>query len=183
MSLVVLLGGARSGKSRVALELASTIGTDVAFVATAEGLDEEMAERIAAHRTERPAGWVTVEEPLELARALSSVDGRATCVVDCLSLWVSNLMLRGDGATAVEAAATACADAAAARAGLTIAVTNEVGLGIVPATPLGRAYRDLLGTVNTIWVAASERAAFVVAGRLLPLGPSTALVPPGTEGA
>jgi adenosyl cobinamide kinase/adenosyl cobinamide phosphate guanylyltransferase len=183
MSLVVLLGGARSGKSRLALELASTTGTEVAFVATAEGLDEEMAERIAAHRAERPSGWATVEEPLDLARALASVDDRATCVVDCLSLWVSNLMLRGDGAAAVEVAAAGCADAAAGRAGLTIAVTNEVGLGIVPATPLGRAYRDLLGTVNRIWVEASERAAFVVAGRLLPLGPSTALVPPRTEGA
>jgi adenosylcobinamide kinase / adenosylcobinamide-phosphate guanylyltransferase len=183
MSLVVLLGGARSGKSRLALELASTTGTEVAFVATAEGLDEEMVERIAAHRAERPSAWVTVEEPLHLARALSSVDGRATCIVDCLSLWVSNLMLRGDGAAAVEAAATACADAAAARAGLTIAVTNEVGLGIVPATPLGRAYRDLLGTVNRIWIETSERAALVVAGRLLPLEPSTVLVPPLREGA
>ena len=183
MSLVTLLGGARSGKSRLALELASSAGAEVSFVATAEALDEEMAERIAAHRAERPSGWVTVEEPFDLARALASVEGRATCVVDCLSLWVSNLMLRGDGATVVEAAAAACADAAAARAGLTIAVTNEVGLGIVPATPLGRAYRDLLGTVNRIWVEASERAVLVVAGRLLPLEASTVLVPPRSEGA
>ena len=183
LSLVTLLGGARSGKSRLALELASSAGAEVSFVATAEALDEEMAERIAAHRAERPSGWVTVEEPFDLARALASVEGGATCVVDCLSLWVSNLMLRGDGATVVEAAAAACADAAAARAGLTIAVTNEVGLGIVPATPLGRAYRDLLGTVNRIWVEASERAVLVVAGRLLPLEPSTVLVPPRSEGA
>ena len=169
MSLVVLLGGARSGKSRLALELASGSDGQVVFLATAEALDVEMAERIGAHRAERPAGWVTVEEPLELRRAIASVDGDATCVVDCLSLWVSNLLLRGDEATIVEEAARACAALAASRAGRTIAVTNEVGLGIVPATPLGRAYRDLLGTVNRIWVDAADRAAFVVAGRPLPL--------------
>ncbi|HKY24883.1 MAG TPA: bifunctional adenosylcobinamide kinase/adenosylcobinamide-phosphate guanylyltransferase [Gaiella sp.] len=180
MSLVVLLGGARSGKSRLALELAGTTGADVTFVATAEALDEEMVDRIAAHRADRPSGWRTVEEPLDLARALASVDDEATCVVDCLSLWVSNLMLRGDDAAAVESAAVTCAEAAAARRrALTIAVTNEVGLGVVPATPLGRAYRDVLGTVNRIWVEACDRAAFVVAGRLLPLEATTAFLPGG----
>ncbi len=181
MSLVVVLGGARSGKSRLALELAADTGAEVAFVATAEALDEEMVERIAAHRADRPSGWLTVEEPLDLARALASVGDGATCVVDCLSLWVSNLMLRGDDAAAVESAALACAEAAAARRGLTIAVTNEVGLGVVPATPLGRAYRDVLGTVNRIWVESSDRAAFVVAGRLLPLEATTAFLPPRGE--
>lgn len=169
MSLVVLLGGARSGKSRLALELAAAAGGAVTFVATAEALDDEMTERIAAHRAERPSGWATVEEPVELGRALGSVDRDAACVVDCLSLWVSNLLLRGDDAAAIESAARTCAGLAAARTGTTIAVTNEVGLGVVPATPLGRSYRDLLGTVNRIWVEASDRAAFVVAGRLLPL--------------
>jgi adenosylcobinamide kinase / adenosylcobinamide-phosphate guanylyltransferase len=176
MSLVVLLGGARSGKSRLALELAAFEGADVAFVATAEALDDEMAARIAAHRAERPSGWRTVEEPLDLGHALDSIDDAATCVVDCLSLWVSNLLLRGDDATAVELAARACAGAAAGRSGLTIAVTNEVGLGVVPATPLGRAYRDLLGTVNRNWVEASDRAVFVVAGRLLPLETAAGLL-------
>jgi len=178
VSLVVLLGGARSGKSRLALELAASAGGDVSFVATAEALDEEMAARIAAHRAERPFGWTTVEEPLDLGGALRSVDDAAPCVVDCLSLWVSNLMLRGDEPVAVEGAATEAAAAAAARPGLTVAVTNEVGLGIVPATPLGRAYRDLLGTVNRIWVDAAERAVFVVAGRLLPLEPTADLLAP-----
>jgi adenosyl cobinamide kinase/adenosyl cobinamide phosphate guanylyltransferase len=178
MSLVVLLGGARSGKSRLALELAASEGADVAFVATAEALDDEMAERIAAHRAERPSTWLTIEEPLELAGALRSIEDAATCVVDCLSLWVSNLLLRGDEAAAVEQAARACADAAAARPRLTIAVTNEVGLGVVPPTPLGRAYRDLLGTVNRIWVDAAERAVFVVAGRGIPLETTAALICP-----
>jgi adenosylcobinamide kinase / adenosylcobinamide-phosphate guanylyltransferase len=169
MSLVVVLGGARSGKSRLALELAGAGEEDVMFVATAEALDDEMGERIATHRAERPSTWRTVEEPLELERALGSVAGDATCLVDCLSLWISNLLLRGDEPGAIVAAATVCAAAASARPGLTIVVSNEVGLGIVPATPLGRVYRDLLGTVNRVWVDASDRAAFVLAGRLLPL--------------
>jgi adenosyl cobinamide kinase/adenosyl cobinamide phosphate guanylyltransferase len=169
MSLVVLLGGARSGKSRAAVDLARATAADVVFIATAEALDDEMAARIAAHRRERPEGWTTLEAPFALEPAIAAVDEGATCVVDCLSLWVSNLLLRGDGHEAVETAALACGRAAAARPGLTVAVTNEVGLGVVPATPLGREYRDLLGTVNRLWVEASERAAFVVAGRLLPL--------------
>jgi adenosylcobinamide kinase/adenosylcobinamide-phosphate guanylyltransferase len=169
MTLVLLLGGARSGKSTLALELAGAGEGDVTFVATAEALDDEMGERIATHRAERPSTWRTVEEPLELERALGLVDGDATCVVDCLSLWVSNLLLRGDETEAIVGVAAACAEAAAARPGLTIVVSNEVGLGVVPATPLGRAYRDLLGTVNRVWVDASDRAAFVVAGRALPL--------------
>lgn len=175
MSLVLLLGGARSGKSRLALELAAAGDADVTFVATAEALDEEMAERIAAHRTERPNGWATLEEPLELERALDQVAPGATCIVDCLSLWVSNQLLRGDSSAGVEAAARAGAASAAARPGLTIAVTNEVGLGVVPTTPLGRSYRDLLGVVNRIWADASLRVAFVVAGRLLPLEDAAAL--------
>jgi adenosylcobinamide kinase / adenosylcobinamide-phosphate guanylyltransferase len=173
MSLVVLLGGARSGKSRAAVDLARSRAADVVFVATAEALDEEMAARIAAHREERPQHWRTIEQAVELEAAIDAVEKTATCLVDCLSLWVSNLLLRGDGHDAIETAARACARTAALRRGLTIAVTNEVGLGVVPATPLGREYRDLLGTVNRVWVEASERAAFVVAGRLLPLVPAS----------
>ena len=169
MAMTLLLGGAASGKSRTAAALASETGDAVTLIATAEALDDEMAARIAAHREERPERWTTVEAPFELDPAIAAVDATATCVVDCLSLWVSNLLLRGDGHDAIEEAARVCARSAAARPGLTVAVTNEVGLGVVPATPLGREYRDLLGTVNRIWVDASERAAFVVAGRLLPL--------------
>jgi adenosylcobinamide kinase / adenosylcobinamide-phosphate guanylyltransferase len=158
MTLVVYVGGARSGKSRLAVERASAAGAPVVFVATGEAGDEEMAERIARHRAERPADWETVEEPLELAAALRGAPPGATVIVDCLSLWVAN---GGGDAAAV--------DAAAARSALTIAVTNEVGLGIVPANALARAYRDELGRVNAAWVAAAEEAYFVVAGRMLPL--------------
>ena len=177
MTLVVLVGGARGGKSLLALRLAQAQAQPVTFVATAEALDGEMAERIAAHAAERPEGWTTIEEPFDLGSAIAGAESDATCVVDCLSLWISNLLLRGDEAQAIEAVARSCADTAAARPGLTVAITNEVGLGVVPPTPLGRAYRDLLGVVNRIWVDASERAAIVVAGRILPLERSHELLP------
>jgi adenosylcobinamide kinase / adenosylcobinamide-phosphate guanylyltransferase len=168
VTLVVLLGGARAGKSALAVELAAASGARVTYLATAEALDEEMAERIAVHRRERPEHWQTVEEPVELRAAVSRVPVAETLVVDCLSLWAANVLERL-GAPAVETEARRAAEVAAARDGLTVAVSNEVGLGIVPATPLGRAYRDVLGRVNAAWVAASDRAALVVAGRTLQL--------------
>lgn len=169
MTLVVLLGGARSGKSSRAVALAAQRGAPVTFVATGEPGDEEMAARIAAHRASRPADWSTIEEPLELERVLSGAEPAATVVVDCLSLWAANAIGRGDTNEEIEAETELAAAAAARRSGLTVAVSNEVGLGIVPATPLGRRYRDVLGRVNATWVAAADEAALVVAGRALPL--------------
>ena len=171
MTLVVLLGGARSGKSARAVELAARRDAPVTFVATGEPGDEEMAARIAAHRASRPTDWATVEEPLDLVGALSPVEAESTVIVDCLSLWAANAIGRGDSDAEVEAHAGAAAAAAAARPGLTVAVSNEVGLGIVPETPLGRRYRDLLGRVNAIWVEVADEAALVVAGRSLRLDP------------
>jgi adenosylcobinamide kinase / adenosylcobinamide-phosphate guanylyltransferase len=169
VTLVVLLGGARSGKSSRAVALAARRDAPVTFVATGEPGDEEMAARIAAHRASRPADWSTVEEPLEFERVLSGVEPAATVVVDCLSLWAANAIGRGDTDAEIEAQTELAAAAAARRPGLTVVVSNEVGLGIVPHTPLGRRYRDVLGRVNAIWVAASDEAALVVAGRALPL--------------
>jgi len=167
--LTLLLGGARSGKSSLALRRAQVSGRMVVFVATGEAGDEEMAARIARHRAERPAGWSTVEVPLELEDALADVDGEACVVVDCLSLWVANLMGRGDAEEAVVAAAQRAASGCAARGAPTLAVSNEVGMGVVPDTSLGRAYRDLLGRVNAVWAARADEALLVVAGRALAL--------------
>jgi len=171
VSLIVLLGGARSGKSARAVDLAERRGGPVTFVATAEAGDAEMATRIAAHRASRPAGWATREEPLDVVGAISRVDPESTVVLDCLTLWTANAIARGDTDADVERHAREAAAAAAERAGLTVAVGNEVGLGLVPDTPLGRRYRDLLGRVNTIWVDAADEAFFVVAGRSLRLEP------------
>jgi adenosyl cobinamide kinase/adenosyl cobinamide phosphate guanylyltransferase len=164
VTLVVLVGGARSGKSKLAVDRAQAEAAPVTFIATGEAGDDEMAARIERHRRERPSGWTTIEEPVELAGALAAVPGGDTTIVDCLSLWVANL-----GENGVGAASTAAARIAAARDGLTIAVTNEVGLGIVPDNALARAYRDELGRVNAQWVEAADEAWLVVAGRKLRL--------------
>ena len=168
MSLTVLLGGARAGKSALALELAKEQRGPVVYVATAEALDDEMAVRIARHRSERPAEWRTVEEPVALRSVLASVEPEACVVVDCLTLWVANLLARGDD---VLPEAEAVAELAAGRSEATIVVSNEVGLGIVPASPIAREYRDLLGSVNATFVRRAADAAFVVSGCGIPLQP------------
>jgi adenosyl cobinamide kinase/adenosyl cobinamide phosphate guanylyltransferase len=165
MSLVVLVGGARSGKSQLALEHAQGARAPVVFIATGEAGDEEMAERIERHKAERSADWKTIEEPVDLLGALESVPDGVTAIVDCLSLWVANL-IDTDG---IEERGEAAAQIAAARTGLTVAVTNEVGLGIVPDNEIARRYRDVLGRVNAAWAAAADEAYFVVAGRALRL--------------
>jgi len=125
-----------------------------------------MAERIRLHREERPEGWSTIEEPVALDAALRRVPGGDAVVLDCLSLWVANLLERGEDVEAHNGHALTLVQA---RTAPTIVVSNEVGLGVVPASELGRRYRDLLGRVNARWAAAADEAAFVVAGRVLPL--------------
>jgi adenosylcobinamide kinase / adenosylcobinamide-phosphate guanylyltransferase len=178
MGLVLLIGGARSGKSALALKIAARQHAEVVFVATAEARDDDMAERIERHRRERPQSWRTVEEPFELERTLADAAPSSCLVVDCLTMWVANALERLDPATVAAAAATA-ADAAAARDGMTIAITNEVGLGIVPASELGRVYRDLLGSVNAAWANVAERALFVAAGRAFELARAEDLLEDG----
>jgi adenosyl cobinamide kinase/adenosyl cobinamide phosphate guanylyltransferase len=163
MTLVVFLGGARSGKSRLALERAVQTGGPVTFIATGEAGDAEMTARIERHKRERPRAWRTIEEPLELASSLASVPDEQTAIVDCLSLWVANRL------AAQLALDEGALDLAVARAGLTISVTNEVGMGIVPDNALARAYRDELGRVNAAWAAAADEAYLVVAGRTVTL--------------
>jgi adenosylcobinamide kinase / adenosylcobinamide-phosphate guanylyltransferase len=169
VSLTFLLGGARSGKSTLAVELAARSNGAVTVIATAEALDDEMAGRIELHRADRPAEWETVEEPLELEDVLARVDGEEAVIVDCLSLWVANLLERGDAEAQVEVQSARVVAQAEHRSGPTIVVSNEVGLGVVPTSELGRRYRDVLGRVNAQWAAAADEALFVVAGRMLPL--------------
>ena len=167
MSLTLLIGGARAGKSALALRRAREQGGPVVFVATAEARDADMAERIARHRAERDPVWATVEAPVDLAGALAAAPAEACVVVDCLTLWVANLLEREDAE--IERLAAEAAGLAAGRAGPTIAVSNEVGMGVVPASAMGRRYRDLLGRVNAVWAERAAAAALVVAGRPLRL--------------
>jgi len=163
-SALFILGGARSGKSRFALSgLAAR--ARVAYVATAEPRDADMAARIARHRAERPSHWTTVEAPRDLIPRLGEALGAAdTVVVDCLTLWVANLMLRGDGDEAILKEADALAALVAApRADLRV-VSNEAGLGVHPATADGLRFRDLLGVVNQRVAAAAPRVVLMVAG-------------------
>ncbi len=172
--LIVCIGGARSGKSTFALDLArrhhDTTGGGVTFVATSPRLDDDadLITRIEAHRAERPATWTTIEETVDLADALGRCGGDFV-VVDCVTLWVNNLMWRGDADTDVVRAATQTAALAAGRDATTVVVTNEVGSGVHPTTDVGRRYRDLLGHVNQVWTAAADRALLLVAGRALDL--------------
>jgi adenosylcobinamide kinase/adenosylcobinamide-phosphate guanylyltransferase len=162
-----ILGGARSGKSRFALA-AQDAHRRVAFLATAEARDPDMAARIARHRAERPSHWRTVEEPVALPARLAEVAPTVDAVVvDCVNLWVANLLLRGDDDETVLAAAEALAATIAARPSALTLVSNEVGLGVHPATEEGRRFRDVLGLVNQRVAAACDRVVLLVAG--LPL--------------
>jgi adenosylcobinamide kinase / adenosylcobinamide-phosphate guanylyltransferase len=135
-----------------------------------------MAARIAAHRAERPAGWRTLEEPERVVERVAELPPDPCVIVDCLALWVSNLMAAGTPAERVAAAAEHLAAALGGRESA-IVVTNEVGMGVHPATELGRAFRDLLGRVNAIVAARADAAYLVVAGRLLPLAPAAEVLP------
>jgi adenosylcobinamide kinase / adenosylcobinamide-phosphate guanylyltransferase len=169
MALTLLLGGARSGKSALAERLAARFTGPVTVVATAQARDAEMAERIRRHRGQRPADWRTVEEPFDLEAAIANAPAGTYVLVDCLTLWVSNLVEQGLPDEQVGRRARAAADVAAARPGPTVVVSNEVGSGIVPADALSRRYRDLLGQVNAAWAAAADQTLLLVAGRALPL--------------
>jgi adenosylcobinamide kinase/adenosylcobinamide-phosphate guanylyltransferase len=172
--LTFLTGGARSGKSTFALELGRRAARPVTFIATAPPADSdpEMNARIERHRLERAGierpDWTTIEEPLDVADALGRASG-SFVVIDCLTLWVSNLMWAGRSDEEIERVARDTAAVAAALTNPVVVVTNEVGLGIHPDHPLGRRYRDVLGTVNQRWAAAADDALLMVAGRALRL--------------
>jgi adenosylcobinamide kinase/adenosylcobinamide-phosphate guanylyltransferase len=161
----LVLGGARSGKSRYAEQLIEAIAEGGTYCATAAAGDAEMAARIAAHRARRGAFWRTVEEPLALAAVIGAeASAERPLLVDCLTLWLSNVMLAG---RPVEAETETLCAALRLAAGPVVLVANEVGLGLVPETPLGRAFRDDAGRLNQEVAAVADRVVFVAAG--LPL--------------
>ena len=171
--LIFILGGARSGKSAFAERLARR-GRRVLFVATAEARDEDMKRRIAAHRERRPAGWDTLEEPLDPVAALRPVlDRYDTVLLDCLTLWVSNLLLdepvRAEDGRRIPDSARELMDLIAESPATWILVSNEVGQGIVPPSTLGRAYRDALGRVNQVAASRADRVYLMTAGLALEL--------------
>ena len=169
MSLTFITGGARSGKSRLAIQLASAAANPVTFIATGEAIDAEMTQRISRHQADRPSHWVTIEVPRELGAAVRSVPVDSTLIVDCLTLWVNNLMFAGLASDVILESADDLADAIATREALTIVVTNEVGSGIVPGTPIGREYQDVLGGVNSRISRGARTAYLAVAGRAISL--------------
>jgi adenosylcobinamide kinase/adenosylcobinamide-phosphate guanylyltransferase len=169
--VTLILGGARSGKSDYAERLAAQAGTRVLYIATAEAKDEEMAARIRLHRQDRPAGWQTLEAPLSVSSALATLAGRPdVLLLDCLTLLVSNILLARENEAQAEIDAAVQAEvqallAASRRLAIPlIIVSNEVGLGLVPPYPLGRAYRDILGRANQQLARAADLVFFMVAG-------------------
>jgi len=159
---ILVLGGARSGKSAYAEGLAAGDFGARVYIATAEAGDSEMAERIAAHQERRGPDWVTVEEPVALAQAIESHarDG-GFMLIDCITLWLSNLM--HEGHDTVEAVSSLC-DALARAPGTVVVVSNEVGLGIVPENALARRFRDEAGRAHQALAACVDEVVFVVAG-------------------
>ena len=173
--LTLILGGARGGKSALAERLALDAGGKVLYAATAEASDDEMRARIAAHRAQRPPAWRTCEEPRAVAAALAQAWQEAApdfVLLDCVTVWVNNLLFaQGEdhaaAARAVDGELAALLAFMAAHPARWVLVSNEVGLGIVPDTPLTRLYRDLLGRANQQLAAAADKVILVVAG--LPL--------------
>ena len=172
MSLTLLIGGARSGKSALAVELGrrhERNGGAVTFVATAPVTDADMEDRIERHRAERPPTWRTIEEQHDLAGTVARIPDPELVIVDCLTLWTSNMMwidaAEGEIMRRVHDLVAACTG----REGRVVVITNEVGLGVHPEHELGRRYRDLLGRVNTTVAMAADPALLLVAGRAVEL--------------
>jgi adenosylcobinamide kinase/adenosylcobinamide-phosphate guanylyltransferase len=161
MTLIFIAGGARSGKSRKGEELAKSLAGSAKpiFIATAEAVDDEMTSRIKKHQDDRGSAFELVEEPKNLSRALKDIDSDATVLVDCLTLWLSNNMM-GEGTDSNESVI----EAARARKGATIFISNEVGEGIVPMHPVSRQFRDLSGIMNQEFAAAANKVYFMKFG-------------------
>jgi adenosylcobinamide kinase/adenosylcobinamide-phosphate guanylyltransferase len=168
--IIFITGGARSGKSRLAESLAEGFGTPLCYLATGEARDEEMADRIAAHRARRGNDWQTVEEPLRLLEALKAAEGRFQAVlVDCVTLWLTNLLLSHEDASRALTEVRALAESLPDLTTPLILVSNEVGMGIVPDNALARTFRDLAGKSNQILAAAADEVYVTISGMPLKL--------------
>lgn len=161
MSLTLVLGGARSGKSRHAEELIERLPGPWSYIATAQGYDDEMVERIALHRSRRGMSWQTLDAPHDVAGALKGLPAGRPVLVDCLTLWLTNRML---AEADVEAESAALAETLAAHDGPAVVVSNEVGLSIVPENALARRFRDAQGRLNQMVAARADEVIFMVAG-------------------
>jgi adenosylcobinamide kinase / adenosylcobinamide-phosphate guanylyltransferase len=169
--IILVGGGARSGKSRFALSYARTLGPRRLFVATAEARDAEMGERIARHRDERGDEFATREEPLHLARLLAADHAADVIVVDCLTLWLSNLLLRDTSPDDIERQVNDVLAAIKPRRQHVILVSNEVGLGIVPESALARSFRDIAGRAHQQVVAVADEIYLAAMGMVVRLVP------------
>lgn len=169
--IVLVGGGVRSGKSAFALARAEQLGTRRVFVATAEVRDDEMRARVARHKEERAGRYRNLEVPRELCAALRALDDAEVVVVDCLTLWLSNLLLDGLTQAAIDARVQELCELLAARRAHTILVSNEVGLGIVPDNALARAFRDIAGSAHQRLGRVADEVYVGVFGQLLRLKP------------
>ncbi len=167
--LSLLVGGARSGKSDLAVRLGEAWPAQITFVATATAGDADMTERISQHQNERPAGWTLVESPDFSATHAEALAVDDLVILDCMTLLVSNLMFADNDEMAIDRHVTELGRVLASRAAPTLVISNEVGLGIHPETELCRTYRDTLGRANRSLAAAAQTSVFVVAGKALPL--------------
>jgi len=170
--IVLVGGGVRSGKSAFALARARDLGTRRVFVATGEALDEEMRARVALHREERGPDFRTIEAPRELVAALARVDTVDVVVIDCMTLWLSNLMLDGLSDGSIAARVNDLCETLTQRRFHALVVTNEVGLGIVPENALARRFRDVVGRAHQRLGAVADEVYFGVMGQLLRLRPA-----------
>jgi adenosylcobinamide kinase/adenosylcobinamide-phosphate guanylyltransferase len=176
--IVLVGGGVRSGKSRFALERAEALGARRAFVATAQAFDDEMAERIARHQAERADRYRTIEAPVELAAALDRIADVDVVVIDCLTLWLSNRLIADEPIASITLAIEELVGALRRAPCHVVLVTNEVGMGVVPPSPLGRAFRDLVGTAHQRLAACADELYLAAMGVVLRLRPSPVEVVP-----
>jgi adenosylcobinamide kinase/adenosylcobinamide-phosphate guanylyltransferase len=176
-TIALVGGGARSGKSDFALALARTRGARRAFVATGQASDDEMRARVAAHVRTRGPDFRTVEEPVELAACLRELRDVEVAVVDCLTLWLSNLMLRDESLATIAARVDELAGVLHDRPFATILVTNEVGMGVVPPSALGRAFRDAVGAAHQRLAEVADEIYLVILGSVLRIRPAPVAIP------